>query len=96
MMGKAKKAVLLIAAAVWAAGILSGCAGGDYQPIEIPTETAGGEDIPNRVPQAETRRQRRLTRKQMTRFILPETGSISEVQAAPQARSWGGWTEELH
>lgn len=54
MMGKAKKAVLLIAAAVWAAGILSGCAGGDYQPIEIPTETAGGEDIPNRVPQAET------------------------------------------
>ena len=54
MMGKAKKAVLLIAAAVWAAGTLSGCAGGDYQPIEIPTETAGGEDIPNRVPQAET------------------------------------------
>ncbi len=55
MMGRAKRAAFLTAAAVWTAGILSGCAGGDYQPIEIQTqEAAGGEHIPNTLPQAET------------------------------------------
>ena len=53
MRKQVKKAAFLTAAAVWAAGILGGCSGNHYQPIELPAESSS-EAAPGGQTQAET------------------------------------------